>query len=50
MTHFHLPAFLRRATTAAVDGAPRRLGWLERLAQWSDRQPARPHHMASHIF
>ena len=49
MTFFHLSRFLHRASTPAQGdvGAPR--SWLDRLAQWSDRQPARPHSMGSYI-
>ena len=49
MTFFHLPTFLQRIPVAAVSGATPRLSWLDRLAQWSDRQPARPHHMGGYI-
>ena len=49
MTFLHIPTFLHRAPVAAVNSTSPRLGWLDRLAQWSDRQPARPHHMGSYI-
>lgn len=49
MTFLHIPAFLHRAPVAAENSTTTRLGWLDRLAQWSDRQPARPHHMGSYI-
>ena len=49
MNFLHIPTLLYRAPVTAVNSTTTRLGWLDRLAQWSDRQPARPHHMGSYI-
>lgn len=50
MTFFHTPAFLHPVSAAKLGGDKPRLSWLDRLAMWSDRQAARPHHMGSYII
>ena len=40
--HTHCRAPSTPATSAAVAGVSSRVGWIERLANWADRQPV--HH------